>query len=455
MSEVTKGTVRFPDGHVLLRNLNRDYPVISHGQGLYLFDRSGKRYIDASGGALVTSVGHGNAEIARAIAKQLEQVAYVNGTQFTSQAAEELAAFLCGASPGLGLTRCSFLSSGSEAVEAAMKFARQLWMERGESKRYKVIARTPGYHGNTLFALSASGRPHYRKYYGPLLHEVVMIPAPYRYRSAVENYDADGAEHYARALEEAIEREGADTIAAFFVEPVIGSSAGAAVPPSGYFDRVQKICRKNKILIIADEIMCGAGRTGRFFACDHFGLKPDLLLLGKGVSGGYIPLSVLMAREEHVLEMQRGSGGFMHAQTFMQSPSMVSAGLACMRVYARDHLVENAAKVGHAFQAELRKHLDTHPHVGAIDGIGLMAGVELTQKGNARPKPFFARAEKTVERFVAHAFDRGLVVWPNVGHVDGVNGDLVMLGPPLNITEAQAAEIALALREAVDTFFKP
>ena len=442
---MSTGNVRYPDGHVLLRNLNRDFPVISHGEGLYLYDMAGKKYIDASGGALVMSLGHGNKDVVARIADQMSRVAYVNGTQFTSQAAEDLAAHLTRRAPK-GLTRAFFLASGSEANEAAVKFARQLWVERGQEKRSKVIARSPGYHGNTLYALSASARPHYKKFYGPLLSDVVMIPAPYGYRSVVD-YEKEGGEHYARLFEQAVEREGPETIAAFIFEPVIGSSAGASVPPPGYFERVQAVCRKHGILMIADEVMCGAGRTGRFYACEHFGIEPDIIVLGKGINSGYVPVSAVLVRDEHVAEMKQGSGYFMHAQTYMQAPSMVATGLAVMEHMESHRVIENAAVVGAHFQKALRERILPLPKVGNVSGIGLFAGVEFVED-KATKKPF-ARAQKFAEKFIDKAFQSGLILWPNVGQADGVNGDLVMLGPPLNITKIQADEIVDALAAVI------
>ncbi|MFY0574971.1 aspartate aminotransferase family protein [Cystobacter fuscus] len=444
-------TVRYPDGHVLLRNLARDFPVISHGQGVYLFDKQGKRYLDGSGGALVVSVGHGNREVADRIHEQLLRVAYVNGTHFTADVTEELASKLCALAPE-GLDRAAFLSSGSEVTEAAVKFARQLWVERGQPQRSKVITRMPGYHGNTLYALSMSGRPHYKKFFGPLLSEVITTPAPYPYRSGLADYARDGAEHYARLLEETIEREGASTIAAFIAEPVIGSSAGASPPPPGYFERVSEICRRHGILTIADEVMCGCGRTGQFFASNQFQFQPDVLVLGKGISGGYVPLSALLVRQSHLEEMRQGSGGFMHAQTYLQAPVMTAAGLAVLDYYERHGPVAHAARVGEYLQRRLREVLLPLPHVGSIQGVGLMAGVEFVEdKASKRP---FPRGRKVVEGLLSELFAQGLILWPNTGHADGTNGDLVMIGPPLVITESEVDELVELLARGINRYME-
>ncbi|GHH02136.1 aspartate aminotransferase family protein [Comamonas sp. JC664] len=451
MRDEGRQAVRYPEGNVLLRNLARDFPVVTHGQGVHLFDASGKRYLDASAGALVASVGHGNREVVDRIHEQLLRVAYVNGTHFTTEVTEQLASRLCALAPP-GLDRAAFLGSGSEAVEAAVKFVRQLWVERGQTQRTKVIARVPGYHGNTLYALSLSGRPHYKTFFGPMLAEVVTTPAPYPYRSGLEDYARDGAEHYVRRLEETLQREGPDTIAAFIAEPVIGSSAGASPPPPGYFERVSALCREYGILTIADEVMCGCGRTGRFFASERFDFTPDVLVLGKGISGGYAPLSALLVKQAHLEELRLGSGGFMHAQTYLQAPAMTAAGLAVLDYYERHGLVAHAARVGEHFQRRLREALSPLPHVGSVQGVGLMAGIEFVEDLPSRQP--FPRARKVVEGLMAELFERGLVLWSNTGHADGTNGDLLMLGPPLVITEAEVDELVDTLAQGINHYFR-
>jgi adenosylmethionine-8-amino-7-oxononanoate aminotransferase len=446
-----KKTVKYPEGNVLLRSLDKELPVISHGEGIYLFDQSGKKYLDAAGGALVVSVGHGNHQVSRKIAEQLNQVAYVNGTQFTSKAAEDLATRLANLSPDPEMNRACFLSSGSEAIEAAVKFARQLWVDRGKPERYKLIARTPSYHGNTLYALSASGRPHYKKYYGPLLHEVITVSAPYEYRSPVSDYAKEGANYYATQLEEAIAKEGPETIAAFILEPIIGSSAGGSLPPPGYFNKISAICRKHGILIIADEVLCGSGRTGKFFACEHYDLKPDLIVLGKGLSGGYVALSSVMVKDSHLKEIKAKTGSFMHAQTYLQAPSMVAAGVAVLEYFEQNDCVENSRIRGEQLHRRLHEELDSHPNIGFITGMGLLAGVEFVEdRSNKKP---YARAQKIAEKFTTFAFERGLILWSNVGQADGINGDLVVFGPPLVITESQVEELVQLLKKCVQEFF--
>lgn len=447
-------SVRYPDGNVLLRDLARDLPVVSHGEGIYLFDRAGKRYVDACAGAFVASVGHGNRHVADAVREQLGRVGYVNGTQFTSEPTEALAARLVGLAsrelPGANLGRAAFLCSGSEAIEAAVKFVRQLWTERREPERTKFIARVPSYHGNTLYALSLSGRPSYKTAFAPLLGHVVTTSSPYPYRSGLDDYAAEGAEHYGRLLEEVIAREGPGTIAGFVAEPVIGSSAGAAVPPPGYFARVSEICARHGILTVADEVLCGMGRCGAFFASKPTAFRPDVLVLGKGLGGGMAPVSALLVRQDYLEEMRRGSGSFRHAQTYLQAPFMTAAGLAVLDEIDRLDLVGNAARVGGRLLERMRERLPSLPFVGSVQGIGLLVGVELVEDRAAKTP--FRRDRRVTERLTAHLFERGIVVWPNTGHANGTDGDLFLVAPPLVIDDAQADALVDAITSALEGF---
>lgn len=447
-------TIHYPQGNVLLRNLNKNYPVVTHGIGVHLFDREGKKYFDGSGGALVATLGHGNEELARGVFEQMKKVAYANGMQFTSEAAEECAQNLAKKAAPLGLNKVTLLASGSEAVEAAVKFARQLWMDRGQPNKYKLITRTPGYHGNTLYALSASGRPHYKKVYGPLLSEVITISAPYGYRCPIaqteSEYQEKGAEYYAHELEQAIAREGADTISAFIFETVSGSSTGAWTAPKGYFARIQEICKKNDILLIADEVMCGSGRTGKFFACEHYGLKPDMVVLGKGLNAGLMPVSALIVKEQDVNTMKNASGGFMHAQTYMLAPSMAATALTVLKYMDSHQVLEKSHAVSEHWLSELKRHISPLKHVGTVQGIGHMAGVEFVQdKATKAPFPV---SKKFAAKFVQHAQDHGLILWPNYGQADGTNGDLVILGPSLLMTMNEADECVDLLKRAIESF---
>ena len=432
---------RYPDTGVFYRALDREFPMIVRGEGCWLVDDTGKRYLDACGGAYVANLGHGVSEVADAVAEQIRKVAYVNGTAFTNEPAEALAAELRTLSPE-GLDFAYFLSSGSEAVEAALKLARQHWVESGKPAKHKIIARTPGYHGNTLLALSASARGAYKKMFAPWLVPVTMIPAPYPYRC-----EAGSPAMTAEALEAAILKEGADTVAAFIAEPVGGSSTGGSVPPKDYFKRVREICDKHDILFIADEVLSGAGRTGKWAAMEHFGVVPDIMTMGKGLSGGYVPLSAVLASRKVIDPIAKGSGAFKHAQTFSHSPAICAAGLAAVRHIKKHKLVARCAAMGAVLHRKIAALRDL-PAVGDVRGLGLLAGVEFV--ADKKTKAPFPRALKFAEAFVAAAQDAGLIVWPNTGHADGENGDLVMLAPSFIVTEAEIDEIVARFKTALD-----
>jgi adenosylmethionine-8-amino-7-oxononanoate aminotransferase len=438
--------------HVFYRKLGVQPPVIVRAQGVYLYDDQGKRYLDACGGAMVASIGHGVKEIGDAMAAQAASVAYVNGTAFTTPPVEALAAFLAAKAPA-GVDRAYFLESGSEAVEAALKLARQYHVERGDPGRSIVIARTPGYHGNTLLALSASARAHYRAVYSPWLVGVRMIDAPYPYRAERPDSDAMTGE----ALETAILEAGPENVAAFIAEPIGGSSTGASVPAPGYYARARDICDRYGVLFIADEVLTGAGRTGTFFALEHFKDKsgkpivPDIITLGKGLNGGYAPLSAMMASRKLVETLEHGRfGGLVHAQTYSHHAVMCAAALAVMQYMERHDLINRARQTGEYLQSALRCLLDDAGIagvVGDVRGIGMLAAVEFVEdRASKRP---FPRERKFAERIVTRARERGLVLWPNVGHADGHNGDLVMIAPPFIIEREQIDELVGALRATI------
>ena len=421
---------RFPDGAVFYRTLARQLPLAVSGEGGWVADADGRRYLDASGGAVVANLGHGGPfaeEIADAVSAAIRQLGYINGAQFTHRFAEELAAELARRAPG-DLDFAYFLASGSEAIEAAVKLARQVQVERGQGLRWKVISRVPSYHGNTLAALALSAREHYRRVYGPLLLDFPRIPAPDPYR------DPGGELAAAAALEAEILRQGAATVAAFLAEPIAGSSAGAVAPGSAYWRRITEICRRHEVLLIADEVMCGMGRTGRWFASEHYELVPDILVLGKGLSAGALPLSAILARRPLLEGLARGSGAFNHAQTYSHHPALCAAGLATVRILDRERLVERVARLEPALRAALER-LREHPAVGDIRGRGFLFAVEFV--ADRATKRQFARAERFAERFAERAFANGLIVWPNVGCVRGEEGDLAMIAPTFTISEAE------------------
>ncbi len=430
---------RFPDSPLFYRRLDRAFRCARAGEGSYLIDEEGRRYLDASGGAMVANLGHSLEALGRALA-EAARCGYVNGTQFTNPWAEALATELAQRVPE-PLRYSYFLASGSEAVEAAVKLARQYWWERGRRGKWKVVSRDPSYHGNTLAALSLSGREHYRRIYGPLLTDFPRIPAPDPYRRP------DGPGTTGEALEEEIVRQGPESVAAFIAEPILGSSGGAVVPSAAYYERVVETCRRHDVLFIADEILCGMGRTGRWFACEHYGFAPDILVLGKGLNGGVVPLSAVVATREIVETLARGSGAFVHAQTYSHTPAICAAGLATVRYLKEHRLVERAAELEEPFLRALDA-LRASPLVGDVRGKGLLAAVELV--ADRETKAPLPRERRAAERLPERAFERGLVVWPGVGHADGENGDLVMIAPPLTVSDGEIAEIARLLAAAFE-----
>jgi len=430
----------FPESRVFYRKLRRNYPLAVAADGCWIVDEAGRRYLDAAGGAVVANLGHSLAEIAECVAAEIRTLGYVNGTQFTHAAVEELARELTSRLPG-DLDFAYFLASGSEAVEAAVKLARQVWVERGRAGKWRVISRRPSYHGNTLTALSLSGREAYRQIFGPLLTDFPRIPAPDSYR------DPDGPGSTGEALEAAILAAGPETVSAFLAEPIGGSSSGAMVPPAEYWPRVVEICRRHDVLLIADEVMCGMGRTGRWTAGEHFALVPDILVLGKGLNAGAVPLSALVARRPIVETLAAGSGAFNHAQTYSHHPALCAAGLATLRILSRERLVERVAALEPTFFGGLQA-LRAHPWVGDVRGKGLLAAVELVaDRTTKRP---FPRRERLAERLAERALANGLVVWPNAGNVDGENGDLVMLAPPFTIDEEEIGELVARLARSLE-----
>ena len=437
---------RYPDSHVFYRKLGHEYPKIVRGEGCWLIDERGKRYLDAVGGAYVANLGHANPEIADAMARQARQFGYLSGTMFTHDPVEELAAELADTLPG-DLSKLYFLSSGSEAVEAALKLARQYWVERGRPSKQRIIALAPGYHGSTLLALSVSAREAYKAMFRPWLVDVHRIPAPYAYRCECGGQSASCPVCSGNVLEAAIRQLGADQVAAFIAEPVGGSSTGGSTPRSEYFARVREICDRYDVLFIADEILCGAGRTGTWWAIEPYSVAPDIMTMGKGISGGYAALSAVAAPERIVDVIAQGSGNFMHAQTFSHHPVACAAGVAAMRQLKAQGLVERCARMGRVLHERLAP-LAQLPHVGDVRGRGLLAGIEFVEdKGTRAP---FPRAARFAESFAEAALDAGLTVWPNVGHADGASGDLAMIAPPFIVTEEEIGEIVSRFTTALE-----
>ncbi len=439
-------TYAYPHGHLIYRKLRYAFPRMVRGEGIYLFDEEGKRYLDASGGAMVSNLGHGNPVVAEAIRQQAAKLDYVSGIQFTHDAVEELAQALCEVAPQ-GLDKAFFLSSGSEATEAAMKMARQYWIAKGREQKYKIISRMPSYHGNTLGAMGVSGRQAYRAMFQPLYVDHPKIPPPVCYRCPWGKTFPRCDYECAHELEIAIQKEGAETVAAFLVEPVLGSTGAAMVPPAEYYPRVSEICRKHEVLFIADEILCGMGRTGDWFAISSYGVSPDMMLVGKGVTGGVVPLSAVLARHEIIDAIYESGNDFLHAQTFTHHPVACAAGLATIRYLQENKLIERCREMGKVLHEALRP-FQNHPLVGDLRGKGLLAGLELAANKTTR-EPFPCRL-KIAEKISAEALSRGLIIWTNAGHVDGINGDAILLAPAFIVTCEQIEEIVNLLEQSLD-----
>jgi adenosylmethionine-8-amino-7-oxononanoate aminotransferase len=395
----------------------------------------------------VVNVGHGQKEILRVMTEQMGQVAYVHGTQFTTRAVEDYAEALGEILPP-ALGKIYFLSGGSEAVEAAIKLARQFYLESGQSQRWRVIGRWHSYHGNTLGALSLTGRIGMRRPYLPLLVDFPHFPPPYCYRCPLGLAYPKCEIECAKALENQIQMEGPETISGVILEPILGATIGAVVPPDEYLPMIQKICKRYNILLIDDEVMTGMGRTGRWFGVNHWNVVPDVMVLGKGISGGYFPLSAMVTRTEFVDRLKEKTGGFVHGHTFSHHSVACAVGLSILRFIKENGLVERSEKRG-VYLLDRLEGLKSFPFVGDVRGRGLMAAIEFVR--DQKTKEPFPRSQRFTEKVIDLAFENGLVLYSGTGFVDGVNGDMVMLGPPFVIEEKQIDEIIDLL---VKTFSK-
>jgi adenosylmethionine-8-amino-7-oxononanoate aminotransferase len=433
----------YSDSSVFYRDLRSDLPLIVQGEGCWLVDDRGKRYLDGSGGAYVASIGHGVREIGEAMAHQASRIAYVSGAAFTNESVEALAACLTRLAPEY--SHAYVLGSGSEAVEAALKLARQYQVERGRGTRHKVIALAPSYHGNTMLALSASAREHYRKFWSSWMVDIVRMRAPYAYRCGCAG-DPGCPACSGELLDEVIRSEGAESVAAFIVEPVGGSSTGANVPRESYFRTVREICDRHDVLLVADEVLCGAGRTGTWTALEQWGVSAEITTFGKGISGGYAPVSAVLAKREIVDTIAAGTGHLVHAQTFSHHPVTCAAAVAALDHLEKHRLVERCRDLGPELQQRLQR-LAELPCVGDVRGRGLLAGIELVADKTTREP--FSRSLRFAETLTRNARANGLVVWPNVGHADGTRGDLVCVAPPFIITVEEIDEMVRRLGAAI------
>ena len=451
--DVAESTVISTRSAVLRRSFRKDFPSAVRGEGVYVWDAAGKKYLDLAGSAAVNFIGHGVAEISAAMAEQAAKLEFVHSSQFTTPVAEEYAQELLSfaGEPFRG-GAVYFTCGGSESIETALKLARQYQVEIGQAKRHQILSRQQSYHGSTLGALSVSGNKRRRDLYLPMVREFPHVGMPYCYRCAFDCTDGcrNCGLQYAAELERAIEASNGEA-AAFIFEPVSGATLGAVVPPLGYLQAVAEICRRHGVLLIADEVMTGMGRTGRNFAVEHWSVVPDILVTAKGLSSGYAPLGAVLASKRVVDAIASGSGAFLHGFTYNAHPIALAAGRAVLRYLQANQLVEAADSIRtNSAAAQFKHSLESLRHeepIGDVRGIGLLWGVEfVADKSSKRP---FAPDENFSSRVAAAALDRGLLVYPMQGSVDGIRGDHLLLAPPAIITGQQMTWAAEQLRAAV------
>ena len=432
-------------GNLFPRILDKPLPEASSARGVWIKDSKGHRYLDASGGAIVVNVGHGREEIAKAVYEQILECHYVHPTMFTTRAVENLASALATHSPE-GLNRFYFLSSGSEAVEAAIKLARQIHLANGRPQRYRLVARWKSYHGLTLGALSAMGRTAFRVPYAPLLSDAVHIPPPYCLRCSYGLTYPSCDLRCAQALAETIENVGPDIVSAFIAETVSGGTLAAYPPPEGYFKAIRKICDQYGIMLIMDEVMCGMGRTGQWFACQHDDVIPDIITIGKGIAGGVLALSAVGVRSEHYDAVRKAGGGFVHGGSFSHHPVAAAAGLATIEILEKENLIERVARLGSDLGAKLKERLANHPNVADVRGIGFLWGVELVKEKNGNTP--FPRQDKVAERVWDALFKKGVLVYKSTG-LAGTDGDAFLVAPPFVISEDELTFVANTIKTAL------
>ncbi len=435
-------------GHVFGRSTRGTLPTAAHGDGCYIVDTEGRRYLDGSGGAAVSCLGHSDDGVRAALHAQLDRLAFAHTGFFTSEPAEQLADRLAAAAPQ-GIDRVYLLSGGSEAVEAALKLARQYFLEIGQPERHRVIARRQSYHGNTLGALAAGGNLWRRAQFAPLLVEVSHIAPCYAYRDRAEDESLEAyGLRVADELEAEIRRLGPETVMAFIAEPVVGATAGAVPAVPGYLKRIREICDAHGVLLILDEVMCGMGRTGHLFACAEDGVAPDMITIAKGLGAGYQPIGALMTSGRIYDAIAAGSGFFQHGHTYMGHPMAAAAANAVLDAIEQRDLLARVRTQGENLSAALHARLGQHAHVGDIRGRGLFRGVELV--ADRETKATFDPAAKLHARIKAEAMAAGLICYPMGGTIDGVHGDHVLLAPPFIIEDAQIDELTDKLATAID-----
>ena len=432
---------------VFHRHLSRQFPVAVSGKGVRLTDSEGREYIDASGGAAVSCLGHGHPDILAAMHAQIDKLAYAHTSFFTTEVAEELAANLIRQAPA-GISHAYFVSGGSEGVEAALKMARQYYVEIGQPQRSRFIARRQSYHGNTLGALAVGGNAWRRAQFAPLLIDVEHVSPCYEYRDRRQDETAEQyGERLAAELEQTILRVGPERVIAFIAETVGGATAGVLTAVPGYFRRVREVCDRHGILLILDEVMCGMGRCGTLHACEAEGVVPDLMVIAKGLGGGYQPIGAVLAQAKVVEAMRKGSGFFQHGHTYLGHAVACAAALAVQQVIERDGLLAQVRTRGEQFARRLREVFGEHPNVGDIRGRGLFIGMEfVADRATREPFDPALQVNSTLKRI---AMDNGLMCYPMGGTIDGRRGDHVLLAPPFIATEDDIEQIVLRLQRAL------
>ena len=429
--------------HVFPRHCHKTPPTALRGEGCYLYDSTGKEYLDGSGGAAVSCLGHGDADVIAAVQKQVAELAFAHTGFLTSDPAEALATLLAQHAPGT-LDKVYFVSGGSEATEAALKLARQYFVEVGQSQRRHLVARKQSYHGNTIGALSAGGNELRKRPFAPLLVEVSHIAPCYEYTLRDEK---ESAEEYglraAQDLEDEILRLGPETVMAFMAEPVVGATLGAVPAVKGYFKRIREICDRYGVLLILDEVMCGMGRTGHLFACEAEGIAPDILCIAKGLGAGYQPIGAMLCTDAIYNAIKAGSGFFQHGHTYLGHPVATAAALAVLGKILDQHLTERSLRQGDKLSSALHECFGQHPHVGDIRGRGLFQAIELV--ADRETKQPFDPSMGLAGKIKSAALEAGLICYPMPGTRDGQSGDHVLLAPPYIITDKQIEELVSKL----------
>ncbi len=438
--------------HVFPRHSKSAPPTAVKGEGVYLIDKQGKQYFDGSGGAAVSCLGHGDPEIIDAIKAQLDRMEFAHTGFFTSDAAESLSDLLIDNAPG-NLDRVYLVSGGSEAMEAAIKLARQYYLEIGQPQRHRVIARLQSYHGNTLGALATGGNMWRREPFAPLMIDTTHISPCYAYRDKADNEsEFEYGQRVANELETEINRLGADQVMAFVAEPVVGATMGAVPAVKGYFTRIREICDQYGVLLILDEVMCGMGRTGSLFACEQEDIAPDITAIAKGLGAGYQPIGAMLCSSKIYSAIENGSGFFQHGHTYLGHPVACAAAHAVVSAILDRNLISRVQSQGSHLMQALRDHFSDHPHIGDIRGRGLFLGMEFVQ--DRETKAPFDSGLGINKLFKKEAFEAGLICYPMGGTIDGKLGDHVLLAPPFIIDNNHIDEIISKLDTTVRKVLK-